>query len=109
MLKPPIVNRIMRKENLNMDRSKLTDHNNEVGFDALVIQYLAGIDLVGHNVEVWQDSKRGAFKKNGTVIKYRKSKSKKRTNNYLVRFKGTYKQGEFFDIWMPRNMLYQLD
>lgn len=71
------------------------------------IEYKTGKDLVGCNVEVWQDGKFGAFKSVGEVIKYRKSKKKWR-NNYLIKFKGTKNQGEFFKIWMPRNMLTQI-
>lgn len=72
------------------------------------IEYKAGKDLVGCIVEVWQDSKFGGFKSVGECIKYRKQKKKKWRNNYLIKFKGTKNQGEFFKIWMPRNMLTQI-
>lgn len=72
------------------------------------IKYLAGPDLIGHQVEIWQNGKFGMFKSIGTVIKYRKSKGKYK-NNYLVRFKGTKKQGEFFNLWIQRGSLTQIE
>ena len=72
------------------------------------IKYLAGQDLVGHKVEVTQDSKKyGIFKKEGEVIKYRKRKGKLNAN-YCVRFKGTKSQGEYFDMWMSRSWMKQI-
>ena len=73
------------------------------------IKYLVGQDLIGHRVEVWQDSKKyGSFRSVGEVIKYRKRKSSKLRENYLVRFKGTKSQGKYFDMWMARCWLKQL-
>ena len=99
------------KENTNTAEQQKYSTDKAIPFDALVgLPYLTGNDLVGHIVEVWQESKKwGRFRSVGKVIKYRKSKNKKLTANYLVQFKGTKSQGEYFNLWMSRSWMKQLD
>lgn len=64
---------------------------------------LTGAELIGQKVEMWQDSKKyGTFRSVATIIEHRK----RRMNgdcNYLLRFKGTKNQGEYFDMWCRRS------
>jgi hypothetical protein len=74
-------------------------------------QFKTGNDLVGSKVEYWNTNKKTGqrFRSEGIVIKYRKSKNKKQTNNYLVEFPPTINQKNTFKCWHKRSSITQID
>lgn len=66
-------------------------------------EYLSGPELVGSIVEMWQEGKYGPFRKIGKVIEYRKRKSGKMRNNYLLEFAPYGQQKYPFKMWCRRS------